>query len=326
MQHIKQIIAIQEDFARIDTFLSKELNLPKNQILGLIKHSLILINDKICHKGGIPIKKNDQITILNPKQPIKPQKETKTHLDIEIIYEDDDILILNKPSNLVVHGAPSVKDETLVDWLKAKNFTLSNLSGEERYGIVHRLDKDTTGGIIIAKNNISHANLSMQLQSKTLGRYYLAIIDCPIKDSIIVECQLGRNPKNRLKMTKLDHQQSITSRYSKSLFIPLLTNEQKNIQLIAVKLFTGRTHQIRAHLESISRHIIGDQTYGYHGNFKGRILLHAYLIYLIHPTTKKNLLFKASIFDDMLEFLETNFGKEKIDEILQKPEFLLNIS
>lgn len=326
MQDRKQIILIQEDFTRIDTFLSKELNLPKNQVLGLIKHSLILINNRICHKGGISIKKNDQITILNPQQPIKPQKIKKTHLDIEIIYEDNDILILNKPTNLVVHGAPSVKDETLVDWLQAKNFTLSNLNGEERYGIVHRLDKDTTGGIIIAKNNISHAHLSMQLQSKTLGRYYLAIIDCPIKNSTIIECQLGRNPKNRLKMAKIDYQKSTTSRYSKSLFIPLITNEQKNIQLVAVKLFTGRTHQIRAHLESMSRHIIGDKIYGYQGNFKGRILLHAYLIYLIHPTSKKNLLFKASIFDDMLEFLQNNFDKEKINEILQKPEFLLDIS
>ncbi|WP_104697385.1 MULTISPECIES: RluA family pseudouridine synthase [unclassified Helicobacter] len=315
------IIIADEDGIRLDTFIAKRLQLPKNQILHLIKNSLVSLNNKTCSKGGIILKKGDQILLSLPQNKKRgPTKNKITDLKIEIIYEDDNILILNKPSNLVIHKAPSVKNPTLVDWLKEKNFSLSTLAGEERYGIVHRLDKNTTGAIIIAKDNHSHTLLSEQLQSKTLGRYYLAVITNPIKEKLTIECNIGRNPKNRLKRTKVDPLSSIPSKYSKSIFIPLLTNEEKKLQVVAIKLFTGRTHQIRVHLESISRHIVGDTTYGYVGNFNGRMLLHAYLLYLTHPITEKKLLFRASVFDDMLEFLEKNFNKAQLDEFLQKPE------
>lgn len=323
MQNIKNTLVATEDGVRLDTFIAQTLHLPKNQILHLIKNSLVSLNNKTCLKGGIKLKNGDQIVLLSPKIKKRDSSKNKiTNLHIATIYEDDHILILNKPSNLIIHKAPSVKKPTLVDWLKEKGFSLSTLAGEERYGIVHRLDKDTTGAIIIAKDNQSHTLLSEQLQTKTLGRYYLAVITNPIKEQITIECNIGRNPKNRLKRTKVDPLSSIPSKYSKSVFTPLLTNEEKKIQIVAVKLFTGRTHQIRVHLESISRHIIGDTTYGYVGNFKGRMLLHAYLLYLTHPITEKKLLFKAPVFDDMLEFLETNFNKAQLDEILQKPEAL----
>ena len=322
-----QTLQAQESHKRLDSFLCEALHLPKNQILSLIKHSLILHNGKPCKKGGIPLKPKDTITLLPPPHQEKSAESplTPPSLPITILHEDEDILVLNKPSNLVIHHAPSVKESTLVDWLKAKGFSLSTLSGEERYGIIHRLDKDTTGAILIAKTNHAHTLLAQELKTRQMGRYYLAIITNPLKDKCTIECHLGRNPQNRLKMSKLSPIKYPQARYSKSLFVPICTDSTNSHQLIAIKLFTGRTHQIRAHLESISRHILGDSTYGYKGAFSGRIQLHAFLLYLTHPTTKKSLLIQAPIFDDMLESLQKNFDKDTIDALLQKPESLLSL-
>lgn len=321
---ITQEITIITAEKRIDSFLAKQLNIPKNQVLQLIKNSLVFLNHQPCTKGGIALKPKDIITILAPQTEQKPLIK-KTNLYIQILYEDTNLLVLNKPQNLVVHHAPSVKEETLVDWLQAKNYNLSTLSGKQRYGIVHRLDKDTTGSIVIAKDNYTHNHLAEQLKSREMGRYYLAIINPPIKENTFIECHMGRNPKNRLKMSKLNPQRFPTSRFSKSLFIPITLSKNQDLQLVAIKLFTGRTHQIRVHLESISRHILGDTLYGYKGRFQGRIMLHAFLLYLTHPTSQKKLLFQAPVFDDMLELLEKNFDKEKINGFLQNPENLLHL-
>ena len=217
---------------------------------------------------------------------------------IQRLYEDDDILVLNKPPFLATHGAPSLKEPSLVEWLKAHKIQCSTISGELREGIVHRLDKQTSGALVVAKNNDAHNALSAQLADKTMGRLYLAIIDLPLKEDIEIECYLARNPKNRLKISKvdmrkykksaessLDSAQPKFARYSKSKFYKLLPSKDGKKELILAKLFTGRTHQIRAHLESINRHIVGDELYGYkRGKGEGeRVMLHAYLLELTHP-------------------------------------------
>ncbi len=311
-------------FIRLDVYLSDILNTSRSQVEALIKRGRVFHNNKLIKKGGLRVENNDVISILTLEE--KPKEQYRqVDFDIEILYEDDDILILNKPPNLIIHDAPSHKEVTLVDWLKSKGFCLSTLSGEDRYGIVHRLDKDTSGIIAIAKSNFAHKELSDQLKDRSMGRYYLAIIEGRLKQDIIVECHLGRNPKNRLKMSKLDVRKYPSARYAKTLFIPLLDSKieikQESLQLIGAQLFTGRTHQIRAHLESISRHIVGDPIYGYcknTSNIPRRIMLHSFILYLIHPKTKKPLLFKAPIFNDMLEYMQQNFNKEYIDVLLDK--------
>lgn len=300
---------------RLDLFLNQKLDISRSQALNLIKKKLIKINDKIAQKSGILVKPNDIITLsqIIDDKPI----ESKSNISIQIIYEDDDILVINKPPYLATHGAPSLKEESLVDWLRANNMRLSNISGEMREGIVHRLDKQTSGVMVVAKNNLSHIFLSKQLQSHTMGRLYIALIDLPLKDDIEIECYLSRNPKNRLKISKTNNKTN--SRYSKSNFFKLLLSEDSNQEMILAKLSTGRTHQIRAHLESFNRHILGDSLYGYKG-MEMRIMLHSYILFLEHPKLGK-MSFVADMFDDMQDYLQNNFNMERVNEILANLRF-----
>ncbi|EAL7255399.1 RluA family pseudouridine synthase, partial [Campylobacter coli] len=232
--------------------------------------------------------------------------------DIEILYEDEDLLVLNKPSNLVVHGAKSVKSATLVDWLIEKQYTLSTLGGEVRAGLVHRLDKETSGAILIAKNNFTHQKLSEQLSDKTMGRIYLALIDLPLKeDKIIIDKALIRSSANAIK--KIVTNSFVKgSKEAKSAFVNLAKSEE--VSLIGAKLFTGRTHQIRAHLASINRHILGDELYGYRGKYECRIMLHAYFLYFIHPRNGEKIFIQAPLMDDFKQILEKKFILGELNE------------
>ncbi|MFP6269552.1 RluA family pseudouridine synthase [Helicobacter pylori] len=320
---MQKVFIALTDHKRLDEFLAKELQISKNQVLNLIKEGLVFCQKKEVKKGGLALKEGDAITLLTPKIAPKPKKELD--LEIEVIFEDEDLLVLNKPPNLVVHKAPSVKEPTLVDWLESKNYELSNLGLKERYGIVHRLDKDTSGGIVIAKNNFTHVHLSEQLKTKMMGRYYIALLSTPLKEEkMSVECYLTRNPNNRLKMMALKAAKKEKSRYSKSEFISLLTS-QNHLNLIGAKLFTGRTHQIRAHLEYLNRHIIGDNLYGLNQALPKeeiRVMLHAYLIEFKHPRSEQKLCFKVPLLKDMLEYLKKVFDKENLDEVLDEEKIL----
>ncbi|EAJ0056651.1 RluA family pseudouridine synthase [Campylobacter jejuni] len=306
--------------SRLDVFLAKKLNQSRNQVALLIEKDCVQVNDKIQDKNSFKLKNGDIISITSLKlyDEIKPQFEVD--FDIDILYEDEDLLVLNKPSNLVVHGASSVKNATLVDWLIEKKYTLSNLGGEIRAGLVHRLDKDTSGAILIAKNNFTHQKLSEQLADKSMGRIYLALIDLPLKeDKIIVEKFLMRSPSNAIKKIAIDKENKF-SKNAKSAFINVVKTE--NLTLMAAKLFTGRTHQIRSHLASLNRHILGDSLYGYKGKYDCRIMLHAYFLYFIHPKTKEQIFVKAPLMEDFknIMFEQINLGEN--DEKISL-EFLL---
>jgi 23S rRNA pseudouridine1911/1915/1917 synthase len=175
--------------------------------------------------------------------------------------------------------------------------------------------------MVVAKNNKAHEFLSLQLQDKTMGRYYLAVVTPPLKDEITtIEKSISRSPHNRLKMGCNDG-----GKYAKTKFSTLALSDDENSQLIACKLFTGRTHQIRVHLESINRHIIGDHIYAVAPKQEKseRILLHAYIIYFIHPTTKAKLSFKAQYDVVMSEYINKKFNMEQMNEVIE-PNYILN--
>lgn len=302
---------------RLDECVAQGLHISRSQAQELIKQGYVQNNGIKSQKSGLKLTKDTILHITLPVQDSKPSAPKISPFEIARIYEDEELLILNKPPNLIVHSAPSVKEETLVDWLQAQGVMLSTLSGTHRAGIVHRLDKQTSGAIAIAKTNATHAYLSQELKDRRMGRYYLALIDKPIKESRMITCNLARHPNNRLKMTNIDAMglRVSSARFSQSAFIPLINTQETS--LLAIKLYTGRTHQIRAHLESINRHILGDRLYGYAGTLGCRVQLHAYLLYLVHPITRKQMVFRAEIFGDMLQCAQI-FGAKEFDEAIRQ--------
>ena len=296
---------------RLDKVLSKELNKSRNQIEKLIKSNLVFVNGKIVAKPSFKVNLDDEISYSF----IEAKKESYSDFEIDIqkLYEDEEVLVLNKPAGVVVHPAPSVKEPTLVDWLRKQNIRLSTISGEERNGIVHRLDKDTSGAIIVAKSNFAHESLSAQLQDRSLGRYYTAIINIPLKESIVIDKPIARNPKNRLKMAIVEG-----GRASKTAFAKVEAGK-RGCEVVVAKLYSGRTHQIRVHLSSINRFILGDKLYAPASHkFKTRMMLHARLLYFIHPRSKELVEVEAPFFSDMQEYMDINFSKDLVDEKLSK--------
>ncbi|MEA2028121.1 MAG: RluA family pseudouridine synthase [Campylobacterota bacterium] len=308
---------IVEESGRLDKVMSTYLSQSRNQVEKLIKEGLVSVDDRVVVKPSFKVSMDN--TISYEFKEAEVQEAVEIDFDVEVLYEDDDILVINKPSGLVVHPAPSVKEATLVDWLKARGISLSTISGEERHGIVHRIDKETTGALVVAKNNEAHQKLSEQLQDKSMGRYYLAIIDYPLKDETIVEQPIGRNPNNRLKMGVNMH-----GKEAKSAFVKLISGKN-DLELIGAKLYTGRTHQIRVHLNHLGRHIVGDDLYGFKSKKDKmfRVQLHAYLLYLMHPVSGEKIEVVAPLFDDMLALLSSNFDQNEFQQVLDS-QFLID--
>nr|WP_314166346.1 RluA family pseudouridine synthase [uncultured Campylobacter sp.] len=451
---------------RLDVFLSSQLGISRNQISNLIKSAAVRVDGVVQNRPGYKLSAGELVHIDYPAPEPQQTSAERLNFDVEILYEDEDLLVVNKPAGLTVHPAASVKEPTLVDWLKSRGYLLSTLGGELRAGIVHRLDKLTSGALLVAKNNAAHAALSAQLSDKSMGRIYLALIDLPLKEPCVIERPIARNPANRLKMgivpggrnaksafyeilsgaelTELQNSaekrdeilgaddgtaagksasadkistadvsvrgneilnadpaagtdeisttgasasknarmdeilndyagadnadeisnncmrsmdkilnkyadnadkipsscadnadkiltadmgadQTRAARLAENKFLNFKNPAQnqilpplslKNFNLVAAKLFTGRTHQIRVHLSSINRHILGDHLYGFKSeNAKiSRILLHAYLLYFIHPRSGKEVKICAGLPSEFLNFTTNQKVKDEIYE------------
>ncbi|RDU73483.1 RluA family pseudouridine synthase [Helicobacter aurati] len=333
---------VLQNFSRLDKALCQILGISRSQAIQWIVSDSVFINGILAKKSRALYRK-DIISIyvsqefmrqflanftgksLQPipslcrslKQAIESNhSEILENLDIEIISETNDYLILNKPRNLAVHPAPSIKDITLSEYLQFHKYSLSTINGEERSGIVHRLDKDTSGAILIAKNNASHRFFAEMLQKRQLGRIYICIISPPLQQNrVVVECFMGRNPHNRLKMARLDKRRFPQARDSKSEFMSIMQSNDGKYELISVRLFSGRTHQIRVHLHILNRYIYGDSLYSPNSlskHYESKMLLHAILLYF------QGKVFSAKMPEDLLQFLEQNFSnyQEKLQTTL----------
>ena len=215
---------------RLDVFLSSQLGISRNQISNLIKSEAVRVDGVVQTKPGYKLSAGELVHIDYPAPAPQQTSAERLDFDIEILYEDEDLLVVNKPAGLTVHPAASVKEPTLVDWLKSRDYLLSTLGGELRAGIVHRLDKLTSGALLVAKNNAAHAALSAQLSDKSMGRIYLALIDLPLKEPCVIERPIARNPANRLKMGIVPGGRSAKSAFYEILSGAELTELQKSAQ------------------------------------------------------------------------------------------------
>ena len=282
-------IAVNEEDAqrRIDVFLSEKIeNMSRSHAQKLIGQNDVLVNGNIV-KCNYKIKKNDIVLVTIPE----PQKleAAPEDIDIEILYEDEYLVVVNKPQGMVVHPAAGHSSGTLVNALLSKCSNLSTINGVVRPGIVHRIDKDTSGVLVVAKNDMAHISLAEQIKKHTVNRIYVAIVEGRIKDDEgTINLPIGRHPVERKKMAVVQNGRNAVTHYK------VLERYEKNTYIQA-KLETGRTHQIRVHMAYIGHPLVGDPVYGFKKQrFKlNGQALHAKTLGFIHPATGEYMEFSA---------------------------------
>ena len=293
------IVEKEEEGKRIDAYLAKKEDISREHVQRIIKEENILVNGKKT-KPAYKVQKNDKIS-LEEEQPKEIELKAQ-EIPIEIIYQDDDIIVVNKPKGMVVHPGNGNPDGTLVNSLTAIcKDSLSGIGGEIRPGIVHRLDKDTSGVLVVAKNDKAHINLSNQIKNHEVEKTYIALVRGIVKENeATINMPIGRNKNDRKKMAvEKDGKEAITN------FKVLERYPKDNCTLLEVKIETGRTHQIRVHLSHIGYPVIGDEVYSNGKNkwgIKGQCL-HAKKLKFKHPITGKEMEFEAELPDYFKEVL-----------------------
>ncbi|XIF20220.1 MAG: RluA family pseudouridine synthase [Acetilactobacillus jinshanensis] len=280
-------LLIKQQRGRIDKVMAESLpKLSRSRVKKLINKHLIHVNGKVV-KPKYKVQTDDQITVKIPA----PKKLSLVPEDIplDIIYEDHDVLVVNKPQGMVVHPAPGHPDHTLVNAL-LYHTPLSNINGTYRPGIVHRIDKDTSGLLMVAKNNLAHYSLSKQLRYKTNVREYIALVHGNVKeDRGTVNAPLGRSRHNRKKQAVVSDGRHAVTHYK-------VLERFGKYTLIACRLETGRTHQIRVHMKYIGHPLVGDPLYGPRKTIKGHgQFLHAWKLGFRHPRTGQLLIFTVQM-------------------------------
>jgi 23S rRNA pseudouridine1911/1915/1917 synthase len=285
---------------RLDVFLAGRIGLSRSQIDKLIKSGFVELNNEKT-KPAYRIKTDDRIFVkVPPAQVIEAKAE---NIPLDIVYEDKDIVVLNKPAGIVVHPAVGNIEGTLVNALLHHCRDLSGIGGAIRPGVVHRLDKDTSGLIVFAKNDEAHSSLSQQIKSRKVKKIYYAIVHGVVKnDKGEINAPLGRHPVQRKKMAVI-RSDKLKKRVALTYYKVL--KRYKNYTLLELDLKTGRTHQIRVHLSYIGHPVVGDMTYSRRKNDIGaaRQLLHAKTLGFYHPKTGKYMEFCSELPGDMKEVL-----------------------
>lgn len=294
-----------DDEIRLDLFLLKCYpDKTRSHIKHWIEDGIVTVNGKVV-KAGYNLKKDEEVfvgEILEKTLSAEPQD-----IPIEIVYEDDCMAVINKSQGMVVHPATSNYDGTLVNALLYKLKDLSTINGVYRPGIVHRLDKDTSGLMVVAKNDDAHVKLSSQISNKECRRIYWALVDGTVKNDGEIITNIGRDPKNRLKMAVVDKDKG---KLAHTIYRVIKTYDKYS--LVEFELKTGRTHQIRVHSTHLNHPIVGDKLYNKNKckfNLDGQ-LLHAKKLILTHPKTNEEMVFECDLpeyFDNVLKNLDKIF-------------------
>ena len=297
----KELIVENEESKRIDAFISENTEYSRTAVQRLIEENKIIVNGK-KEKASYKVQNGDKIEI--EEEPAKEIELKAQHIPLEILYEDNDIIVVNKPKGMVVHPANGNPDGTLVNAIMSIcKDSLSGIGGEIRPGIVHRLDKNTSGAIIIAKNDKAHINLSEQLKNHEIKKTYIALVRGIVKENnATINMPIGRSKKDRKKMDVDKNGKEAITHFK-------VLKRYQDCTLLEINIETGRTHQIRVHLSHIGYPIIGDEVYS-NGKNKWNIegqCLHAKSLDFKHPITEKEMHIEAELpkyFQKILEELD----------------------
>ena len=282
---------------RLDLALTEKTGKTRSNIKNLIDGKSVTVNGEFV-KAGKVLKAGDMVKVVFPEP--KPLDLEPVDIPLDIVYEDGDIAVINKPQGLTVHAGNGVKGATLVNALLYHLDSLSGINGVIRPGIVHRIDKDTSGLLVVAKNDFSHVSLAEQIKEKTCRRIYIALLDGVLKaDNGTIDTFIARSDRNRTMMAVKPSGRRAITNYE-------VVKRYKGYTLCRFELKTGRTHQIRVHAKYLSHAIVGDTVYGGEKQpfgLKGQ-LLHAEKLILVHPRTKKVMEFTAPIPENFKRVLE----------------------
>lgn len=283
-------IIIADKSERLDVFLSEKLDKTRSAVKKLVDDGEITVGGNKVNAGRT-LKIGEEISVNIP-DPVKLDLEAE-NIPLDIIYQDKDIAIINKPQGMTVHAGNGTHGSTLVNALLYHLDSLSGINGVIRPGIVHRIDKDTSGLLVVAKNDAAHLSLSEQIKNKTCHRIYLALLEGTVKQNDgIIDTFIGRSDKNRTMMAVKDSGRRAVTHFK-------VLKRYKEFTFAEFKLETGRTHQIRVHCKYIGHPIVGDPVYGYEKQkFKlNGQLLHAWKLELTHPSTGERMSFEAPLPD-----------------------------
>ncbi|GAB4370132.1 MAG: RluA family pseudouridine synthase [Elainellaceae cyanobacterium] len=297
-------LQVSETGIRLDRYLSEQLpELSRSRIQKLIEQGQVVLNDQVCTSKKTTVQQGDRLHLVIPEvEPLDLQPEA---IPLDILYEDEQLIILNKPIGLVVHPAPGHEGGTLVNALLAHcGNNLAGIGGVQRPGIVHRLDKDTSGAIAIAKTDLAHQHLQAQFKAKTARRQYLAVVyGAPATASGTIDAPIGRHLIDRKKMAVIPEEKG----GRRAVTHWFVEERLSNYTLIRFQLETGRTHQIRVHSAHIGHPVVGDPVYG-SGRSVGVKLqgqaLHAWKLTLQHPLTREWIEVTAPLPPELLTLLE----------------------
>ena len=280
---------------RLDQFLAKELpEYSRSRLQQLIRSGFVRLNKQTTRPRQI-VRGGDKIHLIEP--PLEKIEMRPEPIPLDVLFEDDDLIIINKPADLTVHPGAGQREHTLVNALLSHYTTLSGIGGKERPGIVHRLDKETSGCLVVAKNDIAHRELSKQFAARTVEKIYLALVaGKPRKPTGVIEENIGRHPIQRKRMSVA----SKRGRAAKTEYRVIRSSDQAS--LVECRLHSGRTHQIRVHLHHLGHPVLGDKIYAprFTKNFP-RQMLHAWKLGFRHPCTGEWRSFEASLPADFNE-------------------------
>ena len=297
-----KIIYENDTKIRLDKFLSSNSSLTRNKATQFISQGKVKVNGIVVKKASNLLTYKDEI-IIDEREYQTPKKNLLSEYNLKIKYEDDDLLIISKDSGIIVHPSPNTKTVTIVDILLNLYPKISTVGENSRPGIVHRLDKGTSGLMVIAKNNLILNSLKNQFKKREVVKEYLAVVNGNTKEKGIINAPIGRHPIDRKKRALISTGKEAHTMYEK------ICNENK-LSLLKVRIQTGRTHQIRVHLSSVGHPVYGDKVYSRkYKNISSRILLHSFRLRFLHPV-KKNYI---DIKDDIPEEFTNEFNNiEKV--------------